>query len=106
MSRARRKIFAAISGKAGPSLTFTGSTTLAEDFNGVAFTLVVNANPASDPYNIFAEVTDADNIVAISPIGGSIEELGIDFQGDALPFELVRLPVTDGRPACSWPAGP
>ena len=53
-------------GKSGPQLSFEGLTTIAEDFNGVAFTLVVANNPASDPYNIFAEETDADNIATIS----------------------------------------
>ena len=55
-----------LGGAVGAVLSFTGSTTIAEDFNGVAFTLVVSNNPASDPYNIFAEETDADGIATIS----------------------------------------
>lgn len=83
-------------GSSEPRLSFTGQTTLAEDFDGVAFTLFVQNNPDTDPYTIFAEVTDADNIATLD--GDEVTISGLDFETATSHTLVYSANSVGGRP--------
>lgn len=79
-----------ISGKA--TLSFTGSQFVQSGSSGPHITLVVRNNPGTNPYNGFAEVSDADGVSVLAGAGVTVSGT------DGTHTVLYKATSSGGRP--------